>query len=86
MEDTERREAAIRRLKERRDFWTHLFVYLAVNTLLVIVWAVTDAGGYFWPVWPIAGWGIGLTVHAFETFRPPISEDEIRGKMERGNR
>jgi hypothetical protein len=33
--------------------------FLLVNALLVIVWAVTGAG-YFWPVWPILGWGIGL--------------------------
>lgn len=85
MQDTERREAAITRLKEKRDFWTHLFVYLAVNILLVVVWVVTADGGYFWPVWPIAGWGIGLTVHAFETFRRPISEDAIRREMERGH-
>lgn len=83
MQDTERREAAITRLKEKRDFWTHLFVYFAVNTLLVVVWVVTADGGNFWPVWPIAGWGIGLTVHAFETFRRPISEDAIRREMER---
>ena len=83
MQDTERREAAITRLKEKRDFWTHLFVYLAVNILLVVVWVVTADGGYFWPVWPIAGWGIGMTVHAFETFRRPISENAIRREMER---
>jgi len=83
MQDTERREAAITRLKEKRDFWTHLFVYFAVNVLLVVVWVVTADGGYFWPVWPIAGWGIGLTVHAFETFRRPISENAIRREMER---
>ncbi|MFH1104952.1 MAG: 2TM domain-containing protein [Actinomycetota bacterium] len=83
MQDTERREAAIARLKEKRDFWTHLFVYFAVNILLVVVWVVTADGGYFWPVWPIAGWGIGLTVHAFETFRRPIREDAIRREMER---
>ena len=82
MDDQERREAAIARLKEKRDFWTHLFVYLAVNGLLVVVWAVTGAG-YFWPVWPIAGWGIGIAAHALETFRRPISEDAIRRQMEK---
>jgi len=86
MDDTERREAAIRRLREKRDFWTHLFTYFAVNALLVVVWFITNNGGYFWPVWPIAGWGIGLAIHAFETFRRPIGEDAIRREMERGPR
>jgi hypothetical protein len=79
-----RREAAIERIKERREFGTHVFVYLAVNTLLVVVWAVSS-GGYFWPVWPIAGWGIGLVIHAWETFRRPISEEAIRREMEKGS-
>jgi hypothetical protein len=34
-----------------------------VNGLLVIIWAV-GGGGYFWPVWPIAGWGIGVAFNA----------------------
>lgn len=34
-------------------------VYLAVNLALVAVWALSG-GGYFWPVWPILGWGLGL--------------------------
>ena len=33
--------------------------YLAVMALLVAIWALTGAG-YFWPVWPALGWGIGL--------------------------
>ncbi|OFW62582.1 MAG: hypothetical protein A2135_00145 [Actinobacteria bacterium RBG_16_67_15] len=86
MDDMERREAAIKRLRERRDFWTHLVTYIVVNAFLVVVWFVTNDGGYFWPVWPIAGWGIGLLIHAFETFRRPIGEDAIRREMERGPR
>lgn len=35
--------------------------YVAVNLLLVVVWAATGAG-YFWPIWPIAGWGVGLVL------------------------
>ncbi|MBA3437053.1 MAG: XRE family transcriptional regulator, partial [Thermoleophilaceae bacterium] len=27
--------------------------------LLVAIWALTGEG-YFWPVWPALGWGIGL--------------------------
>ena len=34
-------------------------VYLAVNLMLIVIWAATGAG-YFWPVWPLLGWGVGL--------------------------
>jgi hypothetical protein len=30
--------------------------FLATAALLVAIWALTGAG-YFWPVWPILGWG-----------------------------
>ena len=30
--------------------------YLAVSAMLVVIWALTGAG-YFWPIWPILGWG-----------------------------
>ena len=83
MDEQEQREAAIARLKEKRDFGTHVFIYFAVNALLVVIWAVTS-GGYFWPVWSIAGWGIGLAAHAWESFRRPMTEEAIRREMERG--
>jgi L-alanine-DL-glutamate epimerase-like enolase superfamily enzyme len=36
-------------------------VYLAVNAMLVAIWALTGAG-YFWPVWPLLGWGVLLAI------------------------
>jgi hypothetical protein len=44
------------------DFGEHLRVFLAVNALLVAIWALTG-GGYFWPVWPFMGWGIAVVLH-----------------------
>ncbi|MEA2448980.1 MAG: eukaryotic-like serine/threonine-protein kinase [Thermoleophilaceae bacterium] len=38
-------------------------IYLAVNALLIGIWAAAG-GGYFWPVWSILGWGIGVVGHA----------------------
>jgi hypothetical protein len=34
-----------------------LRVFAATSVLLVAIWALTGAG-YFWPVWPILGWGV----------------------------
>jgi hypothetical protein len=33
--------------------------YVAVSVMLVAIWALTGMG-YFWPVWPILGWGISF--------------------------
>lgn len=45
-----------------QSFKTHLTVYVLVNVLLFGIWAASG-GGYFWPVWPILGWGTGVAVH-----------------------
>jgi eukaryotic-like serine/threonine-protein kinase len=45
-----------------RSFKIHLTLYPLVNVLLIGIWAASG-GGYFWPVWPILGWGIGLAAH-----------------------
>src|SRR5215218_6722739 len=36
-----------------------LVPFIAVNLVLVAIWAATGAG-YFWPIWPLLGWGLGL--------------------------
>jgi eukaryotic-like serine/threonine-protein kinase len=46
----------------RQSFKTHLTFYLLVNLLLIGIWAA-GGGGYFWPVWVILGWGIGVAAH-----------------------
>ena len=65
------------------DFATHLTAYLLVNTVLVAIWFATADGGLFWPIFPMLGWGIGLTFHGIETFRRPYTEDRIRREMQR---
>jgi uncharacterized ion transporter superfamily protein YfcC len=83
--DTEQnlREQAIARLKKKRDFKTHVLIYVAVNTFLVVIWAVTS-GGFFWPIFPILGWGIGVLANAWDVYgRKPISEEEIRREADR---
>jgi hypothetical protein len=81
--EQELREAAVASLKKKRDFRTHLFIYALVNAVLVGIWAVTGAG-FFWPVFPILGWGIGVGANAWDVYgRKPITEDEIRRETDR---
>jgi hypothetical protein len=45
----------------RRRRWDseHVRAYVGVSIMLVAIWALTGAD-YFWPIWPILGWGIGV--------------------------
>jgi hypothetical protein len=82
--DQAARDRAVTQLKKRRDFYGHLLVYVLVNTFLVVIWAVVDAHGFFWPVFPIVGWGIGVVMNAWDVYwRPPITEDDVQREIER---
>ena len=77
------REQAIKRLKKRRDFFAHLLVYVLVNAFIVAIWAVTS-GGFFWPIFPMVGWGIGVVMNAWDVWRPAeFSEAEITREIQR---
>jgi hypothetical protein len=78
------RDRAVAQLKKRRDFLTHVLVYVLVNTFVVVIWTVTGGHGFFWPVFLIAGWGIGLVMNAWDVYwRPQISEKDIQREIER---
>lgn len=77
------RQAAVERLKRKAEFRAHLLAYVLVNAFFVAIWAVIGAG-FFWPVFPIAGWGIGLVLHAWDTYRQQAPTDQdIRREMDR---
>ena len=50
------------RLKRRKaGFYSHLWSYIMVNTVLLLINILTP--GPFWFQWPLLGWGIGLACH-----------------------
>ena len=81
--EQELRKLAVSRLRKRRDFRTHVVIYVIVNAMLVGIWAVTGAD-FFWPIFPILGWGIGVGANAWDVYgRKPITEDEVQRETER---
>ena len=76
------REQAIRRIRAKRDFRLHITAYVVVNSFLVLIWWLTGAG-YFWPMWPMLGWGIGLVLHAVTVYMgtSEITEAQIEEEM-----
>lgn len=81
--DSGLREAAIKRLKEKRDFAAHVMAYVAVNAFLIAIWAFATSRGFFWPMFPLFGWGIGLFFHWWSIYMDQPSEAEIQREMER---
>ncbi len=45
------------------DVRAHAGSYVLVMALLVAIWLLTTPGGYFWPIWPMLGWGVGVASH-----------------------
>ena len=77
------RDKAVRQLKKQRDFRNHLLLYILVNTFLVVIWALTNRHGFFWPVFPIAGWGIFVIMNAWDVYgRREITEQDIHREMD----
>jgi len=81
------RERARTRIKKRRDLRTHALVFMLVNLAVIGIWAVTDSHGFFWPMFPIVFWGIGLLMNAWDVYvSHDISERDIDREITRMHR
>lgn len=48
---------------QRWGLWIHALWYVVANVAQVIVWRTVTPDIFFWPLWSILGWGIGLAAH-----------------------
>ena len=64
------RETRYAQAKERvekiKAFYSHLIIYLIF--VGVFVFLNYRSGGFFWAMFPVAGWGLGVLAHAAGTF------------------
>ncbi len=67
MSEEEIYRLARKRVEEKKGFYIHFSIYIAVNIMLMIIWAVTGAG-FPWFVFPLGGWGIGILFHFLGVF------------------
>jgi hypothetical protein len=61
------REREARQILKRRAFYLHLAIYLAVQVMLIAIWALVG-GGFPWFLFPLMGWGIGIVAHGASAF------------------
>lgn len=81
-EQVKKYERAQERVAELKAFYSHLGIYLVFVVVFLFINLYT--GGFFWAIFPIAGWGIGILGHASNTFRwnPFFSKDWEQRKIE----
>jgi L-alanine-DL-glutamate epimerase-like enolase superfamily enzyme len=85
VEDADR-ALAVRELKRRRDFFGSVGGWASVSAITTAVWFATGADGYFWPIWPMVGIGIGVAGQAASIWGPmrkEITEADIAAEMRR---
>lgn len=91
MDDETLRKRAEKIAREKAGFQIHLGIYFAVNLFLIAVWYFTSNpwGSVFpWFIFPLAGWGIGVTGHFIGAYRGEryileITEREFRRLKQR---
>ena len=76
------REREARQILRRRMFWMHLAVYVAVNAMLVGIWALAG-GGFPWFLFPLMGWGVGMVAHGASAFLMASPTDIVLEREQR---
>ncbi|MBQ6138620.1 MAG: 2TM domain-containing protein [Methanobrevibacter sp.] len=67
MSESELYSRAERRVDEKMGFYRHLYSFIAVNIILIII-NVLFSRGEWWFYWVTLFWGIGLVSHYLKTF------------------
>ena len=86
MEDW-RYKIAKKRVKKVKGFYSHLGTWLVFCAFFIFL-NITTSSNSFWAIWPIAGWGLGVALHAIGIFGLPglgkdWEERMIEQEMER---
>ena len=69
---------ARRRAGAKLGLYIHAAVYVAVNAFLALVQMQTTPQLH-WNLWPLAGWGLGLAIHASVVL---LAASGLRARME----
>jgi 2TM domain len=66
-----------------RDFGSQVLAYVIGSSVFIVIWAV-QGRGFFWPIYPLLIWGLGVSAQHFTVvIRGQITDEDVRRKMNR---
>ncbi|MEO0732514.1 MAG: 2TM domain-containing protein [Bacteroidota bacterium] len=69
-------------LREKKiDFRRHFRTYLMMSVFFIALNLLT-AGGTFWAIWPILGWGIAVGMQGLSLYGPLADPEDVHPKEE----
>jgi len=68
-------------VRKKKAFYQHLAAYIAVIGFLMII-NILSGDSEPWFLFPAAGWGIGLSIHYFNTFGFPFTKGVMSPEWE----
>lgn len=81
MNEEELYHYARKRVKRRRKFYSHLIAWVVMSVFFILLNLATS--DYFWAIFPILGWGIGVAFHGIQIFTNEWEDSEIDREYER---
>lgn len=54
----------------------HLLYYVLANAAQIVVWWLVTPDHFFWPVWSIVAWAVGLAFHFWAAKRFLAATDQ----------
>jgi len=64
-----------------RDFGSQVFAYAIGNIVFIVIWAA-QGKSFFWPIYPLLVWGLGVSVQHFTAvLLGQITDEDVRRKL-----
>lgn len=74
-------EHARRRVKKRRKFYSHVMSWVVMSVFFILLNIAT--ADFFWAIFPILGWGLGVAFHGISIFSSEWEDSEIDREYDR---
>ncbi len=81
MSDQKLYERARTRVKSRKKFYSHIITWVVMSVFFILVNLFTT--DYFWAIFPILAWGIGVAFHGIQVFSDEWEDREIESEYDR---